>query len=126
MPRLEIRKPAGPAVDVPLEESDYSLGRAADNKVVLEGSLISRHHGMLRREGETFVIADLGSHNGIFLNGKKVEEAPLKDRDEIRIGNYVLIFYESNSGPTTTAQIETVTVEEDFDRLVGELTMVGR
>ncbi|MBI3694520.1 MAG: FHA domain-containing protein [Acidobacteria bacterium] len=127
MPRLVIKKPLGPVVDLPLVEGVYSLGRAADNKVVLEGSLISRHHGELRREGDGFFIADLGSHNGIFLNGQKVERAPLKDRDEIRIGNYVLLFYEGDVPETGPApMVETVTVEEDYDKMVGSLTTVLR
>jgi signal transduction histidine kinase len=113
----------GAVVDVPLIEPSYSLGRAGDNKLVLEGSLISRHHGELRREGDAFLIADLGSHNGIFLNGRKIEQAPLKDRDEIRIGNYVLTYYEN--GPPSPA-FQTVTVEEDYDSVVGNLTVVGR
>ena len=92
MPRLLIKKPLGPAVDMPLIDPVYSLGRAADNNIVLEGSLISRRHGQLRQEGGTFTIADLGSHNGIFVNGQKVQQTPLKDNDEIRIGNYVLIY----------------------------------
>ena len=123
MPRLLIKKPAGAVVDVPLIEPSYSLGRAGDNKLVLEGSLISRHHGELRREGDAFFIADLGSHNGIFLNGQKVEQAPLKDQDEIRIGNYVLTYYE-NAAPAPAFQ--TVTVEEDYDSVVGNLTIVAR
>ena len=127
MPRLLIKKPLGPAVDMPLVDSSYCLGRAADNGVVLEGSLISRRHAELRREGDGFRIADLGSHNGIFVNGQKVQESPLlKDNDEIRIGNYVLVYHEG-SEPVTGVQgppqaFETVTVEEDYDNLVSKVT----
>ena len=129
MPRLVIKKPLGPVVDMSLVESVYSLGRAADNQVVLEGSLIYRHHGEVRREGDGFFVADLGSHNGIFLNGQKIERAPLKDRDEIRIGNYVLLFYEGDvpeTGPMPPVETVTVTVEEDYDQMVGSLTTVMR
>lgn len=124
MPRLVIKKPVGAEVDLPLVEPSYSLGRAADNHVVLEGSLISRHHGVVRREGDAFVICDLGSHNGIFVNGQRVEQALLRDRDEIRIGNHVLHYYEEEV--PTTGTVETVTVEEDYEHVVGQLTIVTR
>lgn len=132
MPRLVIKKPLGPVVDVPLVEELYNLGRAADNAIVLEGSLISRRHGQIRKDGEKFFISDLGSHNGIFVNGQKVERSPLKDNDEIRIGNYVLIFREGadtdteQTAPVIRRPFETVTVEEDFDNLVSQLTQPGR
>ena len=128
MPRLVIKKPLGPEVDLPLVDEVYSLGRAADNAIVLEGSLISRRHGQIRRDGERFLVSDLGSHNGIFVNGQKVEESPLHDHDEIRIGNYVLIFREGadNTATAPVRPLETVTVEEDYDNLVSGLTMVGK
>jgi signal transduction histidine kinase len=132
MPRLVIKKPLGPVVEQPLIDEVYSLGRAADNSIVLEGSLISRRHGQLRRDGERFLISDLGSHNGIFVNGQKIQETALKDNDEIRIGNYVLVFREGEGGDgqlqTTPVHrpFETVTVEEDFDNLVSQITQPGR
>ncbi len=129
MPRLVIKKPLGPVLDMPLVDEQYSVGRAADNQIVLEGSLISRRHGQIRKNGDRFFISDLGSHNGIFVNGQKIDEAPLKDNDEIRIGNYVLVYREGpggdedQTGPVRT--LETVTVEEDFDHLVTQLRQPG-
>jgi signal transduction histidine kinase len=126
MPRLVIKKPLGPATEMPLSLDAYSLGRATDNHIVLEGSLISRRHGHLRREGAGFRIADTGSHNGIYVNGLKIEEAELKDADEIRIGNYLLTYRTDDGRPQVTGPVETVTVEADYDRVVSELTMVSR
>ncbi len=128
MPRLLIKKPLGTAVEMALSDELYSMGRAADNQIVLEGSLISRRHGQIKRDGEAFEISDLGSHNGIFVNGEKVQQARLKDRDEIRIGNYVMIFHEGEAPITgvVSQAVETVTVEEDFDNLVSQLTTVAR
>ena len=122
MPRLIIRKPLGQTQEMPLVDPVYSMGRAADNQIVLEGSLISRKHGTLERDGDTFRLNDLSSHNGIFVNGEKVKEATLQDRDEIRISNYVLIYYQETAGPPITGVIETVTVEENYDDLVSQLT----
>jgi len=122
MPRLIIKKPLGHTVTVPLVEASYSVGRAADNAIVLDGSMISRRHGMISREGSAFRIEDLSSHNGIFVNGEKVEQTALKDKDEIQIGNYLMVYYEAASALLDTHTGETITVEEDFEHLVSQLT----
>ena len=131
MPHLVIKKPLGPVVDFPLGSEQVTLGRAADNAIVLEGSLISRRHGQICRDGEHFLISDLSSHNGIFVNGQKIEGATsLNENDEIRIGNYVLTYREGDAGGEDQTgpvrPLETVTVEEDFDNIVSQLTQVGR
>ena len=105
---------------MPLVATRYSLGRAADNDIVLSGAGVSRHHGILRREGESFLISDLSSHNGVFVNGLKIEETALKDKDQIRIGHY-LIVYDEAAGRTVSS-ISEITVEEDYDQLLAELT----
>ncbi|NWG14313.1 MAG: FHA domain-containing protein, partial [Acidobacteria bacterium] len=75
MPRLRIRRPAGPAADMELTEPTYGIGRAPDNGIVLEDSRVSRHHGKLERDGEGYRLIDLGSHNGTFINGQRIREA---------------------------------------------------
>ncbi len=122
MPILLIKKPMGTDVDVPLVKEDYTLGRAAENDIVLDGSMISRRHGTLRREGEAFQISDAGSHNGILVNGKKIDKTVLQDRDQIQIGNYLLVYYQADTRPEKDAPAETVTVEEDYENVVAQLT----
>ncbi|MBI3665767.1 MAG: FHA domain-containing protein [Acidobacteria bacterium] len=125
MPRLLIKKPMGTVMELPLGAGNYNLGRSADNDIVLEGSLISRRHGRIMKDGESYVISDLGSHNGIFINGQKIEQAALKDKDEIRIGNYILIYHEGAVAAAAPA-VESVTVEEDYENVVANLTIVAR
>ena len=62
------------------------LGRSRDCDVVLDDPNVSRRHAELRREGDGWVIADLGSTNGVKLNGRQVDEAPLEAGDEITLG----------------------------------------
>ena len=122
MPSLLIKKPMGRVDEQPLEKAEYSLGRAADCDIVLEGSMISRRHGTLRKQGDSFSIADTGSHNGILVNGDKIEQAVLlKDRDEVQIGNYTLVYYQSGLPTTQEFPTETVTVEEDYENVVAQL-----
>src|SRR4029079_1661392 len=47
---------------------------------------ISRRHIEIRSEGKTYRLVDLGSGNGVYVNGQKVENVILKDGDDIRIG----------------------------------------
>ena len=68
-----------------------SIGRASDNRIVLDHPLVSRHHALIERMGTRYRIRDLKSSNGVFVNGKRIErEAWLKEGDEIRIGSMKL------------------------------------
>jgi len=80
-----------------------TIGRAADNQVVLNHPLVSCYHAVLERMGKRFVIKDLRSTNGIFVNEERIDrEAYLKDWDQIRIGPYVFVL----SGQHLQGQIE--------------------
>jgi len=80
-----------------------TIGRAADNQVVLNHPLVSRYHAVLERMGKRFCIKDLRSTNGIYVNEQQIErEAYLKDWDQIRIGPYVFVL----SGQQLQGQIE--------------------
>jgi hypothetical protein len=71
-------------------DGELTLGRDPSCSVQLEGSDVSRRHAALRkRPGAGVVIADLGSHNGVRVNGRAVAEAPLGAGDVVRIGGWV-------------------------------------
>ncbi|MFH1736832.1 MAG: FHA domain-containing protein, partial [Actinomycetota bacterium] len=53
---------------------------------------ISRHHADIRLEDGRYIITDLGSTNGTFVNGKRIAEARLKNGDKIGVGKVKLIF----------------------------------
>jgi ribosomal protein L40E len=69
------------------------LGRSPDCQITIEDPLISRHHARIRIAGEDARILDLGSRNGVRLNGRLIDaERPLKDGDRIRLGTQELVF----------------------------------
>ncbi|MFI6412314.1 FHA domain-containing protein [Streptomyces sp. NPDC050585] len=72
----------------PLPTRTVRIGRAADNDVVVDDLVVSRHHAELTsRPDGTYAIRDLGSHNGTYLNGRPVDEARVTPEDIIGIGH---------------------------------------
>ncbi|MBN2386487.1 MAG: FHA domain-containing protein [Anaerolineales bacterium] len=72
--------------EVPLEHTRYSLGREADNDIVLATPVVSRRHAFLERRGETWYYVDRESHNGTTLGGKRIKEVTIHDGLALRIG----------------------------------------
>ena len=68
------------------------LGRSREADLVLDDPNVSRRHAELRREGEDWTIADLGSTNGVKVNGRRVENARLEPGDDILLGTFELSF----------------------------------
>ena len=86
--------PPAPTVDrrpthrVPLSDEAIRIGRTHDNDLALSDLDVSRHHAELRKsDAGSYEIIDRGSHNGTFVNGKRVSRATLTDRDVISIGH---------------------------------------
>jgi pSer/pThr/pTyr-binding forkhead associated (FHA) protein len=86
VPRLE-------AIDGPLigrtfylDKPVVSIGRLAENDICLEDSFVSRHHCVIRNVDGQYVIEDLNSANGTYVNGERVNACSLAEGDLIRIG----------------------------------------
>jgi ABC-type multidrug transport system ATPase subunit len=77
-----------PTARLPLPAQLMRIGRTPDNDLVVSDLGVSRRHAELRKSASgSYEIVDLGSHNGTFLNGKRVHSAPLSESDIISIGN---------------------------------------
>ena len=74
-----------------LAKARKKLGRGEDCATVLRGNETSRNHAEVWLEGPIGTIRDLSSRNGVFVNGKKIELAPLGVGDVVRIGEWVAI-----------------------------------
>jgi predicted component of type VI protein secretion system len=68
------------------------VGRSPDCDVVVRDVLLSRHHCRFESKDGAWVVVDLGSKNGTFIEGRKVECQPLSDADIVRCGRTRIIF----------------------------------
>ena len=92
MPEL-ILKLGDEVVDKLLVDKDIvSVGRARDNDVVVENLSVSRNHARIRRQGGKYILTDLNSANGTFVNGVKVTKTEIVDNDIIAIGKHKILF----------------------------------
>lgn len=83
----------------PLLEAVINIGRMLDNHLVLDDLRVSRHHARLRAVQGHFVLADLDSTGGIFVNGRRVTETILYPHDTISLGGVLLTFQQDEPLP---------------------------
>lgn len=91
--------------DYAFARGEVVVGRGRDVQIFIDSSTLSRRHARIGVSPGDAVLEDLGSKNGTFLNGARVEAtSPLSDGDEIRVGSVFLSFHWiSASGETRTA-----------------------
>ncbi|MBV6415102.1 MAG: hypothetical protein OMOMHJEC_02945 [Xanthomonadales bacterium] len=80
-----------------VDENPLVIGRADDCGLVIANTSVSRHHCRVFREDNGFVVEDLGSTNGCFVNGQRVQRFGLRDGDRLRVGNCELKFFGEGS-----------------------------
>ena len=99
MARLLLKEGPQSAQPFPLRDGPALIGRQPGLEIVLDAPEVSRHHArLIRMEGKTY-IEDLGSSNGTYVNRLKLRgKIELRDRDEIQIGPFQLLF---EAGPSS-------------------------
>ncbi len=75
-----------------LTGESIKIGREPGNEIIVENLLVSGYHARIDSAGKDYVLTDLQSKNGTFLNGEKVTSTKLKNGDQILIGKHTLIF----------------------------------
>ncbi len=75
-----------------LDRDATTIGRHPDSHVFLDDVTVSRHHARVDREDDAFVLHDLGSLNGTYLGGERVDRRHLRAGDELQIGRFKLLF----------------------------------
>jgi pSer/pThr/pTyr-binding forkhead associated (FHA) protein len=94
-----------------LDEPVVSIGRLGSNDICLEDPFVSRHHCVIRNEGDEYLIKDLTSANGTYLNGERVNAGALKEGSLIQIGTSLFLFKLQNPEESITLGQNLVVAE---------------
>jgi hypothetical protein len=75
-----------------LDQDVTTAGRHPDSDIFLDDVTVSRRHAEFRREGSGFVVHDVGSLNGTYVNRQRIDGAALSGGDEVQIGKFRLLY----------------------------------
>jgi pSer/pThr/pTyr-binding forkhead associated (FHA) protein len=75
-----------------LAAGEVTIGRTVGNTIVIDNAGVSRRHAVIRVKGDKVVLEDLGSANGTFVRGQRIEAYELRDGDEIAIVKHRLVY----------------------------------
>ncbi len=81
-----------------LDADTTTAGRHPESDIFLDDVTVSRRHAEFVREGSGFLVRDVGSLNGTYLNRERIEAASLAGGDEVQIGKYRLVFLVGGRG----------------------------
>jgi pSer/pThr/pTyr-binding forkhead associated (FHA) protein len=81
-----------------------TIGRLPDNDVVIDNPAVSSHHACIFRDGADWVIEDLDSKNGTFVNGKRTARQVLQHGDVLLVGKHTLLFDQHAAGAPATEE----------------------
>jgi pSer/pThr/pTyr-binding forkhead associated (FHA) protein len=74
-------------------DDTVSAGRHPESDIFLDDVTVSRRHAEVVRQGDRYIVRDVGSLNGTYVNRERIEtEAPLNNGDELQIGRFKLVF----------------------------------
>jgi adenylate cyclase len=107
--KLVYKSPDGLETEFVLEET-ASIGRHPKNQIRLNDREISKEHAIVERQGARIMLRDLRSSNGTYVNGRRINESPLKDGDEIQLGSMRLLFQVEKAGDGRTSVRDLVTI----------------
>ena len=112
---LQITPPIGLAHEEQLDRDQVRIGRSPENDVAIQDPSVSRLHASIERTRDGFMIQDLGSRNGVMVNGQRIGGPTLiTEQDEVQLGDVIL---KLRSGPDVTLtdapignQVDTTTI----------------
>jgi pSer/pThr/pTyr-binding forkhead associated (FHA) protein len=90
--------------EIPVERELVTIGRKPDNDICIDNLAVSGHHARIFKAGDWFLIEDLDSLNGTFVNGKMIKESPLKNGDEVLIGKHILKFVSTDAAAKSESE----------------------
>jgi two-component system, NtrC family, sensor kinase len=115
VPRLLVIKGADEGKQFDLSGQLITVGRDGTNRIRLHDTEVSRRHAEFRQVEGGYIVVDIGSANGTFINNQRIQEALLQAGDQIVIGQSILV-YSSGTGET----------QEEKTDLAEKISMISR
>jgi len=101
-----------------LEESIVNIGRSAGNQLVIDDGRVSRRHAQLRAVRGRYLLFDLDSTGGTFVNGVRTQQSTLHPQDVISLAGVPLVFGQENT-PSLAHTSKLDTVQSNENRTLG-------
>lgn len=101
MPTLTIQLPGLPPVEHILREEAITLGRMKGNTIAIDDVSVSLSHAKIIKVGDDYLLKDLNSTNGTMLNGQSINEARLRNGDQLKFGEVLAVFRTELARPAT-------------------------
>lgn len=96
--RLVMQTGPTPGRDIPLQKNEIFIGRDLNNDIVINDAEVSRRHARLFLKGTTYMLEDLGSTNGSFINGQRLNNPlPVRPGEIITFGERINLIFEALS-----------------------------
>jgi pSer/pThr/pTyr-binding forkhead associated (FHA) protein len=122
MPFLVLKKVDGSIVEQwELTDKAQIIGRGEQADIRLKDDRLSRQHCAVSLKDGKYIVADLKSTNGTWLNNERITEAPLKANDRLRIGQTVLLFVNERAKGLSTIMGELEADGKGLRTYIGEL-----
>ena len=94
-----------------------TIGRSGSNRVCIDSERVSRHHAAIQWTGEGFMLTDMGSRNGTYVNNKKVRTLVLTNGDAITIGDCQIRFLQSVRPVSNATALRLLTIPGDLEQM---------
>lgn len=112
MPRLILTFNKQVIKEYPFLKDSVTIGRDEDNGIVIDNLAVSSYHAKIDKVGAEYIVTDLQSTNGTFVNDQKVVSHKLSHGDNIIIGKHVILFVAPDKG----TEAETIDKKGELDR----------
>ncbi len=116
MPKLILKFKDATLQEIPITKPVISIGRVDKNDIKIENLAVSRQHAKIIQDGDRYIIEDLNSLNGTFVNEKRVMKGILRNHDEILVGKHTLVFIDEEERP--------IEMRKDVDISLAEKTII--
>ncbi len=134
--RIAVRTPGKPAFELEVERPRVRIGRAASCEVRLDDVKVSARHAELVARYEGLALRDLNSTNGVYVNGQRSTDVPVRPGDSIRVGDSVLLIMTvegvrvddplNKTAPDFETILDRFSIQVSLDDVEGQNPTAGR